>query len=111
MQDVDFERFGCETVTLERLHAFSPDIVERLRGFGSPCYESLEVGVRLDIGVADGRQGRGGKAFFVNEITRWYNGHYFFITTLAEPKTQICNAFAKSFKRFVQSGRTFRVVV
>lgn len=62
-------------------------------------FESLEVGVRLDIGVADTETV--GKTFFVNEITRWYGAHYFSNNLCAEPKTQICKAFASAFSAFL----------
>ncbi|PWO19729.1 hypothetical protein PtrARCrB10_11767 [Pyrenophora tritici-repentis] len=65
-------------------------------------FESLEVGVRLDIGVANTRTAK--KAFFVNEITRWYGAHYFSYHICAEPKTQICKAFAGAFAMVINSG-------
>ena len=57
-------------------------------------YESLETGVRLDVGISD-EMGR--KRFFVLELTRWYGAHFFSSAACAEPKTQICKAFATAF--------------
>ncbi|XP_014550692.1 hypothetical protein COCVIDRAFT_31643 [Bipolaris victoriae FI3] len=74
----------------------------RARSDSMVVFESLEVGVRLDIGVAD--NGIVGKSFFVNEITRWYGAHYFSNNICAEPKTQICNAFASAFSVFLSGG-------
>jgi hypothetical protein len=65
-------------------------------------FESLEVGTRLDIGVAE--DGMGEKLLFVNEITRWYGAHYFSHNICSEPKTQICKAFAHAFGELLQSG-------
>lgn len=104
VQDVDFERFKCHSVTSEGLQAFALDTFDKLRRLDSRAFESLEVGARLDIGVADNNDGKGGKGFFVNEITRWYNAHYFSFTTCADPKTQLCGAFARSFTRAIKAG-------
>jgi hypothetical protein len=56
-------------------------------------FESLDVGARLDIGVAE--------MFFVNEITRWYEAHYFSHHLCAEPKTQICKAVACALSAYI----------
>jgi hypothetical protein len=61
-------------------------------------FESLEVGVRLDIGVANSG------LFFVNEITRLYGAHFFSHNICAEPRTQICKAFATSFNAYISGG-------
>ncbi|KAH7042197.1 hypothetical protein B0J12DRAFT_788067 [Macrophomina phaseolina] len=91
----------CGALSKSDLEDFCLYVFERLRARNSPCYESLEVGVRLDVGVADSQ---GQKRFFVNEITRWYNAHYFSYTILAKPYTEICKAFAKAFSNYVQDG-------
>ena len=53
------------------LHTYSS---LRQRHDGHECYESLEIGVRLDIGVSElSPKGR----FFVNEITRWHAADFF----------------------------------
>ena len=44
-------------------------------------FDSVEVGVRLDIGVSND------KRFFVNEITRWYGADFFCMTTIG-PRTR-----------------------
>ncbi|EOA85888.1 uncharacterized protein SETTUDRAFT_151673 [Exserohilum turcica Et28A] len=74
----------------------------RARPDSTVVFESLEVGVRLDIGVAD--METIGKSFFVNEITRWYGAHYFSHNVCAEPKTQICKAFGSAFSDFLNVG-------
>ncbi|KAF7573981.1 hypothetical protein PtrM4_056040 [Pyrenophora tritici-repentis] len=83
---------------------FALFVFERLRARPDSMifFESLEVGVRLDIGVANTRTAK--KAFFVNEITRWYGAHYFSYHICAEPKTQICKAFAGAFAMVINSG-------
>ncbi|KAJ5042648.1 hypothetical protein J3E74DRAFT_422827 [Bipolaris maydis] len=64
-------------------------------------FESLEVGVRLDIGLAYIDTVN---KFFVNEITRWYGAHYFSHHILGEPKTQICKEFASAFSAFLNGS-------
>ncbi|PZD26496.1 ARO8, Transcriptional regulator, partial [Pyrenophora tritici-repentis] len=92
------------TLTRLDLVRFALFIFKRLRARPDSMifFESLEVGVRLDIGVAD--TGTAKKAFFVNEIIRWYGAHYFSYHICAEPKTQICKAFAGAFAMVINSG-------
>ncbi|EME79285.1 uncharacterized protein MYCFIDRAFT_199095 [Pseudocercospora fijiensis CIRAD86] len=59
---------------------------------GESMFESLEVGVRLDIGISSAADGH---RFFVNEITRsWYGDLISYKS--AEPRTRICCALAKA---------------
>lgn len=96
-------------LTKSDLESFALFIFKRLRERADSMifFESLEVGVRLDIGVA--KNGRGEKSFFVNEITRWYGAHYFSHHLCAEPKTQICKAFGDAFRAFLteRTGSVF----
>lgn len=56
---------------------------------------SFDDGVRLDIGAGpDGR-------LWVIEITPWYSAHYFPMTGLPFPNTQICEKFARSLADFI----------
>ncbi|KAH7070881.1 hypothetical protein FB567DRAFT_633815 [Paraphoma chrysanthemicola] len=89
---------------LPYLEAFSLHVFERLRARSDALlgFESLEVGVRLDIGVA--QRAPNEHVAFVNEVTRWYGAHYFSNNILAEPKTQICKAFAQAFSSYVKDG-------
>ncbi|KAL9074092.1 MAG: hypothetical protein Q9161_002502 [Pseudevernia consocians] len=67
-------------------------------------YESLEVGVRLDVGVGK-RAGEGGeKRFFVNEITRFYGADYFSQHTLGAPQQEVCWAFAEAVDGYFGGG-------
>jgi len=92
------------SLTESLLVDFSLFVFESLRARTDSMvfFESLEVGVRLDIGVADNYWGE--PSFFVNEITRWYGAHYFSNNICPEPKTQICTAFARAFSAFLDSG-------
>ena len=57
-------------------------------------FESLEVGVRLDVAISnDGR-------FFVNEITRWYAADFFSLSTLGPPQTQLCSFYATALHEY-----------
>lgn len=78
------------------LHEFVLYIFARLRDRSDwkENFESLEVGVRLDVGVAD--DGR----FFVNEITRWYCADFFSLTTLGPPHTQLCSTYATALHQY-----------
>lgn len=91
----------CGALSKSDLKDFCLYVFEKLRARKSPYYESLEVGVRLDVGVADSQ---GQTRFFVNEITRWYNAHYFSYAILAKPWTKICKAFAETFSSYVHDG-------
>ncbi|KAB2099945.1 hypothetical protein AG0111_0g11664 [Alternaria gaisen] len=92
------------SLTRSHLEQFCIWVFESLRARTDSMtfFESLEVGTRLDIGVAE--DGMGGKRLFVNEITRWYGAHYFSHNICSEPKTQICKAFAHAFGELLQSG-------
>jgi hypothetical protein len=92
------------SLTRSHLERFSIWVFESLRARTDSMvyFESLEVGTRLDIGVAEDRMGE--KRLFVNEITRWYGAHYFSHNICSEPKTQICKAFAHAFGELLQSG-------
>jgi hypothetical protein len=93
--DTDFywKNFATSQQELHRFAAFihsslcnRPDVNDH--------FESLKVGVRLDIGIsADGR-------FFVNEITRWYGADFFSMTTLGPPCTQLCSIYATQLHRY-----------
>lgn len=102
--DTDFHHSSCGILTRLQLEQFSLYVFEALRSRDDHlfAYESLEVGVRLDVCVADNKHGE--KRSFVNEITRWYNAHYFSHNICVEPKTQICKAFSKAFSNYVRYG-------
>lgn len=60
-------------------------------------FQSLEVGVRLDIGISSEADGH---RFFVNEITReWYGDLISYKT--GEPRTRICVGLAEARARFL----------
>lgn len=85
-----------------KLHDFALYVFEKLRARvdWNDHYESLEVGVRLDVGyVVEGSSPR----FFVNEVTRIYEAD-FFAEWLAEPGTGTCRAVAKAIRHdFVEN--------
>lgn len=66
----------------------------RNRSDWSTKYESLEIGVRLDIGVSVASDER---CYFVNEITRIYEAD-FFAEWLAQPGTHMCKAVSKAIE-------------
>ena len=66
----------------------------RNRSDWSTRYESLEVGVRLDVGVSLAGSHR---QYFVNEITRIYEADIF-AEWLAQPGTHICKAVSEAIE-------------
>ena len=117
----DFTDAAVRPLTGAGLHEFALHVYEALRARGDweMHYESLEVGVRLDVGVGSSRRsvgreeggsgrrregGEGGKGrvevtekrFFVNEITRFYCADYFSQHTLGAPQQEVCWAFAEA---------------
>jgi len=66
----------------------------RNRADWSTNYESLEIGVRLDIGVS---LAGGMRQYFVSEVTRIYAAD-FFAEWLAQPGTHVCRAVAKAIQ-------------
>lgn len=81
---------------LEELERFALYMFNALRNRSdwSTHYESLEIGVRLDIGVS---LSSGERRYFVNEITRIYEAD-FFAEWLAQPGTHVCRAVAKAIE-------------
>jgi len=82
---------GYNSVDLKELEEFALYIFNALRNRPDwSNYESLEIGVRLDIGISPVS---GCCRYFVNEITRIYEAD-FFAEWLAQPGTHICEAVA-----------------
>jgi hypothetical protein len=75
---------------LTELEEFAIYVFNALRNMAdwSTTYQSLEVGVRLDVGVS---LASGKRQYFVNEITRIYEADVF-AEWLAQPGTHICKA-------------------
>ncbi|CAD6592711.1 MAG: hypothetical protein ASARMPREDX12_006411 [Alectoria sarmentosa] len=103
-------------LTATDLHDFALYIYDALRSRDDwrEHYESLEMGVRLDVGVASkrtlrkegGKRGRGEeKRFFVNEITRFYGADYFSQHTLGAPQQEVCWAFAEAVDGYFGSEK------
>lgn len=92
---------------LDRSHDYNGNDLNDLKNFAlyifnalrnrsdwSTKYESLEIGVRLDIGVSAASDER---CYFVNEITRIYEAD-FFAEWLAQPGTHICKAVSNAIE-------------
>lgn len=63
--------------------------------YSSTIFSSLEVGVRLDIGISSAENGH---RFFVNEVTReWYGDLISY--KAGEPRTRICKALGEARAR------------
>ena len=92
----DLETEDCGWYTEEKLDHFALWIVDRLleRPNALELVESLQIGVRLDIGFCHGSP-------FVNEIGRVYNAHFFNLSGSAEPFTKMAKAVATSLLRYL----------
>jgi hypothetical protein len=83
----DYPSLDYSKLTEYALHVYS-----RLQEPDKKGFQSLDVGRRLDIGIApDGGQ------FVVDELTRWYGAHQFAVQTQSMPGDRICRAYAKAF--------------
>ena len=98
--ETTLEKMNCG-LSLTQLTAFSKHVVQDLLELSEETFESLKVGVRLDVAISPGRGG-----FFVNEVVRWYNAA-FFSDTIADPKSMLCEEVGKSFARkYVEESST-----
>lgn len=88
----DFVMSGGRTV--QELKAFTVDVCEMLRARSDwkEHFETLEIGVRLDVGISSEQDG---SRFFVNEIIRIFYGDLFSYYT-ASPYVGICKAIARA---------------
>ena len=105
----DFRSPHVQPLGASDLHAFALHVFSSLRRRNDwkTHFESLEVGVRLDIGIATESKKRGKieKKFFVNEILRFYCADYFSQQTLGPPCQEICYAFAEGINAYLSEGR------
>ena len=92
----DLEIEGCGWYTEEKLDHFALWTVDRLLELPNALelIESLQVGVRLDVGFCHGSP-------FVSEIGRSYNAHFFSLSGSAEPFTKMAKAVATSLLRYL----------
>jgi hypothetical protein len=86
-----FESVYLQDLELEDLDTYALQIWKDLlaQSDASRVFESLNIGVRLDIGVCKGK-------FFVNEIGRQWDSHFFSQFICAEPRIEICDEMAAS---------------
>jgi hypothetical protein len=93
-----FTRINCG-LCLDDLKHFAMNTFNSLRARHDweKSFESLEVGVRLDIAITPNIP----RSFFVNEITRWYEAAFFSDDIMAEPKYTPCEEFAKAFTAYL----------
>jgi hypothetical protein len=78
------------------LSRFALYVYARLRSTenASRVFQSLHVGVRLDIGISElSNRGR----WWVNEITRWCEADFFQFSCLPSPYTRISESFAAAW--------------
>ncbi|KAK3069398.1 hypothetical protein LTR53_012287 [Teratosphaeriaceae sp. CCFEE 6253] len=101
--DPDFEDPQLEGMSDTKLHGFALHVYEQLRKTGKSQYESLEVGVRLDIGVSPPSPVDGEKMFFVNEISRWYEAHWLCQQASKYFDTKLWEVWAEAFERWLRT--------
>jgi hypothetical protein len=92
---------ACPSLSMDLLREYAVRTYRRIRERDGwrEAFESLEIGVRLDICVSPNREG-----FFVNEITRWWMADFFSDDILANPKHRVCDAFATAAKNYFFGG-------
>jgi len=91
--DLDNEDCGCYTEGhLDKFALWIPNRILELPD-ALERFESLLVGVRLDVGFCHGSP-------FVNEISRFYNAHFYSLSGSAEPFTKMAKAMAISLLRY-----------
>ena len=76
------------------------DVVGKLRARSDwrEHFETLEIAVRVDVGVSSGEHGF---RFFVNEITRLVGYGYMFSSYLASPYMILCRGVADALARYL----------
>ncbi|CZS92459.1 uncharacterized protein RAG0_03014 [Rhynchosporium agropyri] len=89
---------SCKPLTALQLRLFSERIFEQLRARQDwdTSFESLEVGVRLDVVVSPTLQ-----SFFVGEITRIWCADFLSDMILPQPSYYLCRKVANSMKSFL----------
>jgi hypothetical protein len=88
-------------ITGARIERYALSIFNRLLLYNSEAFKSFEVGARLDIGIAPD-----GKRFFMNEVTRWWNGSWFAAFDDLETQESVVDAFAASFEQIYPTAKT-----
>lgn len=85
---------GYPRLDYAKLVEFALHAYRRLQELEEKGFQSLDVGGRLDIGIAPS-----GDEFFINELTRWYGAHQFALNTQdkSKPGDKVCRALAKAF--------------
>ncbi|CAJ2514325.1 Uu.00g024440.m01.CDS01 [Anthostomella pinea] len=83
-----------------QLHRFAQHVYSQLckRHDAHERYESLKIGVRLDIGVSELSPNG---LFFVNEVTRWHSADFFSRDVLSYPCLRICEKYGVSFATYI----------
>lgn len=117
-EDGEIGNMVARSVTLDDFLWFSSDPEEQrqklaqLQGFtrynrtkllerNEPGFESLEIGVRLDVGVSElSPQGR----FFVLEITRWWNANYMPTYILPYPHIGLSESYGAALAHKLWAG-------
>jgi hypothetical protein len=96
---VHFRRPECAPLTEQDLRMFSLAVYEKLRARPDwlEHFESLEVGVRLDIGISPAPNE---KSFFVSDITRFWLADFFSHDVLPRPNVQLCEAYAVAMRDY-----------
>ncbi|KAI1157447.1 hypothetical protein F5B18DRAFT_669747 [Nemania serpens] len=87
-KEIELRHFACHIYT---------QLCARLDA--NEVYESLKIGVRLDIGISVldpiGQ-------FFVNEITRWHSADFLSMDILRYPFLEICKGYSAAWSAFLR---------
>lgn len=100
----DWSKQAYRPFASDDLVAFALHIYDQLRAEEDweSSYESLEMGVRLDICMRHdpwlGKKGM--KGFFVNDIWRFYRAEFHSRATLGSPWQMICQTYGKAINEY-----------
>ena len=96
--DSMWEQVGLSDLCTSDLHSFALHVFDqiRVRDDALTCFESFELGARIDIALGPNR--RAGD-FFVNELTRIYAAD-FFPDTSGPPYTTVVQAYARALNEY-----------
>jgi hypothetical protein len=96
----DLANEDCGHYTEEKLDNFALWTVDRLLELPDALelFDSLQLGVRLDIGFCHGFP-------FINGVVRIYNAHFFSLSGSPEPFTKMAKAVAVSLLRYLDLQR------
>jgi len=99
-REQDFLQMG--QITLKGVEDYALSVYDALRSQEDSLkrYESLEIGIRLDIGISPKSSWACSAQLFINEITRWYDASFFSTRLCNSPYDQICQRYTEAINSY-----------